>query len=54
MVLRKDYKEVCEEWLISNLLQDLTPKKGSQLSTNEDVLRYFVFLNRRTMEKQNE
>ena len=42
-VLRKDDRDVSEAWLIGNLLQDLTPKKGSQLLTNENVLHYFVF-----------
>ncbi|GBM44748.1 hypothetical protein AVEN_83876-1 [Araneus ventricosus] len=50
-VLRKDDRELCEARLIDNLLQDLTPKKGSQMPTNGDVLRYFVFLNRGLMHK---
>ena len=52
MVLRKDDKEECEAWLIGNLRQDLTPKKGSQLPTNGDILCYFVFLNSRNMKKK--
>ncbi|GBM85475.1 hypothetical protein AVEN_114589-1, partial [Araneus ventricosus] len=50
-VLRKYDREVCEAWLIRNLLQDLTPKKGSQMPMKGDVLRYFVFLNRGPMWK---
>lgn len=49
--LRNDVRVICEAWLIGNILQDLTPKKGSQLPTNGDVLRYFIFLNRGPMQK---
>lgn len=52
-VLRKDDGEAPQAWLIGNLLQDLAPKKGSQLPTNGDVLRFFVFLNRGPMQKDN-
>ena len=44
-ILRNDPKKVSEAWLLGNLLEDLTPKKGCQLPTNGDELRYFVFLN---------
>lgn len=43
-VLRKDDKEVYEVWLIGNLLQVLTPKKGSQLPLNGDVFHHIRFL----------
>ena len=42
---------MCEAWLMGNLLQDFTTKRGSQLPMNGNVLHYFVFLNRGTTQK---
>ena len=48
--LRKDaVDDTLEAWLIGKLLLDLEPKVGSQLPTNGDVLRLFIYLNRGPM-----